>query len=112
MLTDEYRYKIFKLVEANPEISQRQLARELGISLGKANYCLKALIEKGQLKMRNFRNSKRKITYMYLVTPKGIVEKSHVTARFLKRKLQEYESLQKEIEQLRNEVQLTQVTKK
>jgi EPS-associated MarR family transcriptional regulator len=112
MLTDEYRYKIFKLVEANPEISQRQLARELGISLGKANYCLKALIEKGQLKMRNFRNSKRKITYMYLVTPKGIEEKSHVTARFLKRKLQEYESLQKEIEQLRNEVQLTQVTKK
>ena len=112
MLTDEYRYKIFKLVEANPEISQRELARELGISLGKANYCLKALIEKGQLKMRNFRNSKRKSAYMYLVTPKGIDEKSRVTARFLKRKLQEYESLQKEIEQLRNEVVPTQDTKK
>lgn len=112
MLTDEYRYKIFKLVETNPEISQRELARELGISLGKANYCLKALIEKGQLKMRNFRNSKRKIAYMYLVTPKGIEEKSQVTARFLKRKLQEYESLQKEIEQLRNEILLTQDTKK
>lgn len=112
MLTDEYRYKIFKLVEANPEISQRELARELGISLGKVNYCLKALIERGQLKMRNFRNSKRKLKYMYLVTPKGIEEKSQLTARFLRTKLQEYESLHKEIEQLRKEVELTQDIKK
>lgn len=112
MLTDEYRYKIFKLVEANPEISQRELARQLGISLGKANYCLKALIEMGQIKMRNFRNSKRKMAYMYLVTPKGIEEKSYVTARFLKRKLQEYENLQKEIDQLRTEIQVTRETKR
>lgn len=112
MLTDEYRYKIFKLVESNPEISQRELARQLGISLGKANYCLKALIEMGQIKMRNFRNSKHKMAYMYLVTPKGIEEKSYVTARFLKRKLQEYESLQKEIDQLRTEIQVTRETKR
>jgi EPS-associated MarR family transcriptional regulator len=105
MLTDEYRYKIFKLVEANPEISQRALAKELGISLGKVNFCLRALVEKGQLKMRNFRNSKQKLSYMYLLTPKGFEEKSSVTARFLKRKLDEYETLQREIEQLRVEVQ-------
>jgi EPS-associated MarR family transcriptional regulator len=109
MLTDEYRYKIFKLVEANPEISQRDIARELGVSLGKVNYCLRALIEKGLLKMRNFQNSKRKLAYVYILTPKGIEEKSYVTARFLKRKLNEYETLQQEIEQLRKEIQAEQV---
>lgn len=109
MLTDEYRYKIFKLVEANPEISQRDIARELGVSLGKVNYCLRALIEKGLLKMRNFQNSKRKLAYVYILTPKGIEEKSYVTARFLKRKLNEYETLQQEIEQLRREIQAEQV---
>jgi EPS-associated MarR family transcriptional regulator len=105
MLTDEYRYKIFKLVEANPQISQRELARELGISLGKVNYCIKALAEKGLLKVRNFHNSKKKLAYVYLLTPKGIEEKSSVTARFLKKKLQEYETLQREIELLRIDVQ-------
>jgi EPS-associated MarR family transcriptional regulator len=103
MLTDEYRYKIFKLVEANPEISQRELARELGVSLGKVNYCLKALIEKGQLKMRNFRSNKQKIAYVYILTPKGIEEKAHVTTRFLKRKILEYEKLESEIELLKLE---------
>lgn len=111
MLTDEYRYKIFKLVEAKPEISQRELARELGISLGKVNYCLKALVEKGQLKMRNFHNSKRKLAYMYKLTPRGIEEKSRVTARFLKRKLEEYEALQKDIVELRSEIQAEQYKK-
>jgi EPS-associated MarR family transcriptional regulator len=104
MLTDEYRYKILKLVEANPEMSQRDLARQLGISLGKANYCLRALIEKGQLKMRNFRSNKRKLSYMYILTPKGVEEKTKLTANFLKTKLQEYEALYAEIEQLRIEV--------
>jgi EPS-associated MarR family transcriptional regulator len=105
MLTDEYRYKIFKLVEANPEISQRQLARELGISLGKTNYCLKALIEKGLLKAGNFRNSRNKMAYVYKLTPKGIDEKANVTMRFLKQKMTEYESLKSEIEFLRQEAQ-------
>ncbi|MTI64675.1 MarR family EPS-associated transcriptional regulator [Methylophaga sp.] len=115
MLTDEYRYKIFKLVEANPAISQRQIARELGISLGKTNYCLKALIEKGLLKAGNFRNSKNKLAYAYKLTPKGIEEKTSVTVRFLKKKIKEYELLQKEIDELRKEsintAQLTELNK-
>jgi len=97
MLTDEYRYKILKLVEANPEISQRELAAELGVSLGKVNFCIKALIDVGLIKVDNFRNSKNKLAYMYLLTPKGIEEKAKVTMRFLKNKLQEYEALNNEI---------------
>lgn len=105
MLTDEYRYKILKLVEAKPEISQRELAAELGISLGKANFCLKALIEKGLLKVGNFRNSKNKRAYMYLLTPSGISEKSRITITFLKSKLKEYELLNSEINMLKQEVE-------
>lgn len=105
MLTDEYRYKILKLVEAKPDISQREIARELGISLGKTNFCLKALMEKGLLKASNFRNNKNKLAYMYLLTPKGLEEKANVTIRFLLRKVQEYEKLQLEIEQLKIEIE-------
>ena len=97
MLTDEYRYKILKLVEANPEISQRELAKNLGISLGKTNFCLKALIEVGLIKVTNFRNNHNKLAYMYLLTPNGIEEKSTTTIRFLKAKIKEYELLQAEI---------------
>lgn len=104
MLTDEYRYKILKLVEIKPEISQRELARELGISLGKANFCLKALIEKGLLKASNFRNSKNKLAYMYLLTPNGIEEKTRITLRFLKNKMDEYAALELEIKILSREV--------
>jgi len=103
MLTDEYRYKILKLVEGNPAISQRELASQLGISLGKVNFCLKALIEKGLLKATNFRNNKNKLAYMYLLTPSGIEEKASITLRFLKYKIHEYEVLQAEIEELRRE---------
>lgn len=104
MLTDEYRYKILKLVEANPEISQRELAAELGVSLGKVNFCIKALIDVGLIKVDNFRNSKNKLAYMYLLTPKGIEEKAKVTMRFLKNKLQEYEALNNEILALKKEI--------
>lgn len=100
MLTDEYRYKILKLVAANSEISQRELAKALGISLGKTNYCLKALIEKGSLKVSNFKNSKNKLAYMYLLTPSGIEEKSTITLSFLKTKIKEYEMLSAEIKSL------------
>jgi EPS-associated MarR family transcriptional regulator len=103
VLTDEYRYKILKILETNPEISQRDLARELDISLGRANFCLKALIEKGLLKATNFRNSSNKLAYMYLLTPSGIEEKSLITARFLKIKMQEYANLEAEIQELRRE---------
>ena len=97
MLTDEYRYKILKLVEANPEISQRELAKNLGISLGKTNFFLKALIEVGLIKVTNFRNNHNKLAYMYLLTPNGIEEKSTTTIRFLKAKIREYELLKAEI---------------
>lgn len=103
MLTDEYRYKILKLVESNPEISQRELAEALGVSLGKVNFCLKALIQVGLVKASNFRNNKNKMAYMYLLTPKGIEEKAAITVRFLKAKTEEYQVLQAEIEELRRE---------
>lgn len=105
MLTDEYRYKILKLVEAKPDISQRELAAKLGISLGKANFCLKALIEVGLLKVTNFHNSKNKLAYMYLLTPIGIEKKASVTLSFLKYKMQQFELLQKEIEDLKHDVE-------
>jgi EPS-associated MarR family transcriptional regulator len=103
MLNDEYRYKILKRLEANPEISQRELAGELGISLGRVNYCVQALIEKGLVKAKNFRNSKNKKGYAYLLTPRGIEEKAKITVEFLKIKLAEHEALTKEIKGLREE---------
>lgn len=109
MLTDEYRYKILKLVEENPEISQRELASAIGVSLGKANFCLKALIEVGLLKATNFRNSKNKLAYMYLLTPAGIEEKTKITLRFLKKKMEEFEILRNEIGLLQKEVQPDQM---
>lgn len=106
MLTDEYRYKILKELQQDPDISQRELARRLEISLGKANFCLKALIEKGLVKADNFKNSTNKVGYLYLLTPKGVEEKVSLTQRFLQRKLKEHEALEKEIEHLRQEVKL------
>ncbi len=110
MLSDEYRYKILKRLEVNPEISQRELAGELGISLGRVNYCIQALVEKGLVKANNFRNSKNKKGYAYLLTKKGIEEKVKMTAQFLKWKINEYEALEKEIKQLRDEVNHGEVT--
>ena len=104
LLSEEYRYKILKELEQDPSMSQRDLAKRLGISLGKVNFCLKALIEKGLIKADNFKNNTNKVKYLYLLTPKGIEEKVSLTKRFLKRKLKEHEELEKEIEQLREEV--------
>lgn len=103
MLTDEYRYKILKELEANPEISQRELAKGLGISLGKTNFCIQALIEKGLIKARNFKNSQNKKAYIYYLTPKGIEDKASVTLQFLKRKMDEYQALETEIARLQQE---------
>lgn len=103
MLDETTHYKLLKLLEAQPQLSQRQLAQELGMSLGKVNYCLNALIEKGLLKATNFRNNKNKLAYMYLLTPSGIEEKALITLRFLKHKMQEYELLQIEIDELLRE---------
>jgi EPS-associated MarR family transcriptional regulator len=105
MLTDEYRYKILKQLEENPEISQRELAKGLGISLGKANFCIQALIERGFVKAKNFRNSQNKKAYIYFLTPKGIEEKASITLQFLKFKMAEYQALKTEIELLQQEAQ-------
>jgi EPS-associated MarR family transcriptional regulator len=104
MLTDEVRYRLLKLLESNPRLSQRDVARELGISLGKVNYCLKSLAKKGWIKAINFKNSKNKVAYMYLLTPRGFEEKAGVTVRFLKRRIGEYDALRAEIARIREEV--------
>jgi EPS-associated MarR family transcriptional regulator len=105
MLADDMRYKLMRLLEANPEMSQRAVARELGISLGKANYCLRALIQKGWVKATRFRHNQNKIGYMYLLTPRGIEEKASLTLEFLQIKMREYEQLRAEIKQIRSYMQ-------
>lgn len=97
---DEIRYRVFKVLETNPRISQRELADELGISLGKVNYCLKELIKKGFVKVTNFKNSQSKRAYLYYLTPTGADEKVRVTYRFLRAKIEEFEALKAEIDQL------------
>tara|TARA_Y100000590_G_C15462936_1_gene917184 strand:+ start:37 stop:363 length:327 start_codon:yes stop_codon:yes gene_type:complete len=89
---------ILRKIQNNPEISQRMLAKELGFSLGKINYCLLALKSKGLIKINNFKKNKNKLSYLYLLTPKGFVEKKNLTIKFLKIKIQEYDSLLKELE--------------
>ena len=103
-MSDDIHYRLLKILEAQPEASQRQLAAALGISLGKINYCVKALLDQGWIRATNFKNSKNKLAYVYLLTPSGIDAKARITARFLKRKLDEYEALKAEIEQLAAEV--------
>jgi len=112
MITDEMAYKILRMLDADPHISQRAIARELGISLGKVNYCLKGLIDKGILKAKNFYNSDNKSAYAYFITPAGIEEKAKITYRFLKRRVAEYELLQQEIEELRAEAKRLKATEK
>jgi EPS-associated MarR family transcriptional regulator len=103
VLSEETRYKLMRLIEAHPEMSQRDVARELNISLGKVNYCLRALMRKGWIKARNFKNSNNKAAYMYLLTPRGVEEKASLAVRFLSIKVSEYERLRDEIEQIRRE---------
>jgi EPS-associated MarR family transcriptional regulator len=105
MISDEVRYKLLKLLGPNPHLSQREVARELGISLGKVNYCLRALVNRGWVKASNFKNSRNKTAYVYLLTPSGIEAKARLTTRFLQRKVREYEALRTEIEQLRSEAE-------
>ena len=104
MLDEETRFRLLRLLQANPELSQRQLAEALGVSVGKVNYSLRALLEKGLVKVRNFRDSNNKLAYAYYLTPKGAEAKVRATADFLKRKMREYELIQREIEDLKREV--------
>ena len=103
ILSEENRYKLLKLLHENPEMNQREIASELGLSLGKANFCLRALIEKGWVKASNFSKSNNKKAYVYLLTLNGIEEKAKVTFRFLESKRKEYEDLKQEIQQLQEE---------
>lgn len=102
-LKEEAHLKVLRTLDGNPSLSQRELARQLGISFGKTNYCLQALLEKGWIKAMNFRNSKNKIAYRYLLTPRGVDQKARLTVAFLKRKEREFEALQQEIEELTRE---------
>ena len=88
---------LLRKIKKNPKFSQRELAEELGFSLGKLNYCLKALKSKGLIKMNNFRKNPNKINYIYILTPKGITEKSRLTVNFMKQKMKEYDELKKEL---------------
>jgi EPS-associated MarR family transcriptional regulator len=110
--TDETRYRLLKYLEEHPTSTQRQVAHALNVSIGKANYCLKALVEKGWVKVRNFRNSNNKSAYLYVLTPRGIEEKIDVTRAFLRRTRDEYDRLAKEIEHLADEVSRFQTAPK
>lgn len=103
-VSNEVRYRLLTYLAERPDASQRDLARELGISVGKVNYCLQALVEKGWLKVRNFRNSRNKAGYLYLLTPNGIEEKVNVTYAFLRIKMDEYDAIALQIARLREEL--------
>tara|TARA_B100000965_G_scaffold381663_2_gene379318 strand:- start:1001 stop:1387 length:387 start_codon:yes stop_codon:yes gene_type:complete len=96
--TDEEHFKILRKIGSKSELSQRKMAKELGFSLGKLNYCLKELQKKGLIKIQNFKKNKRKINYFYILTPKGISSKTLLTINFMKKKMQEYDELKMEIE--------------
>ncbi len=100
----EIRYRLLKLLEANPNLTQRQMAEEMGLSLGKFNYCLKELVKKGIVKIERFTSSGNKAAYMYILTPQGIEEKARVTASFLRRKIVEFEEIQQQISELVGEI--------
>jgi len=103
-MSEERQLKVLRLLENNPEMTQRELAGALHISLGAANFCLKALVDKGWIKIDNFKKNPSKLSYLYLVTPEGIGAKAKLTMRFLKRKRIEYDELKTEIEALEKEL--------
>jgi EPS-associated MarR family transcriptional regulator len=104
-LQEDTNFRLMQLLHNNPHMSQREMAKALGISFGGINYCLNALIEKGLVKIHNFSQNQNKFGYAYLLTPSGISEKAALTSSFLKRKLQEYEALKTEIKVLKLEIE-------
>ena len=104
-IQEDTYFRVMRILQENPDLTQRELAEKLGVSVGGLNYCLKALMDKGWVKMQNFQNSKNKFKYVYLLTPQGIAERVALTSRFLDRKMQEYEALKAEIESLHQDVQ-------
>jgi len=109
-MDDSARYQLLKLLEAQPDLTQRELAQAMGVSVGKVNYCLKALLDVGLIKMENFKNSRNKAAYLYLLTPKGIEEKARVTKRFLRQKIEDYEKIRRELDELIEETSITNAT--
>ena len=101
---EDLHFRVLKLLQENPDVSQRELAAKLGVSNGKLHYCLKALIDKGLIKLSNFAGSKHRLRYAYLLTPAGVAQKAGMTRRFLKRKIAEYEALRSEIAALQAEL--------
>jgi EPS-associated MarR family transcriptional regulator len=102
-LQEDTYFRVMRILRDNPDLTQRELAVKLGISVGGLNYCLKTLMEKGMVKMKNFTTSKNKFGYVYVLTPTGMAEKAEITHRFLQRKMDEYEALKVEIEALKAE---------
>jgi EPS-associated MarR family transcriptional regulator len=102
---EDTHFRVLRLLQDNPQITQRELAEKLGVSLGATNYVLRALMEKGAIKIQNFQASRKKLSYVYLLTPMGIAEKARLTTRFLSRKRAEYEALKAEIEAVSKDVQ-------
>jgi len=103
-MNSDIHFKLLDILEKNQKLSQRLLSKELGISLGSINYCIRALVEKGQVKVHNFKKNSNKIGYVYLLTPEGISEKISMTKEFLRKRIKEYDQLQKEIRQLKNDI--------
>ena len=104
-LQEDTNFRVLRMLQANPDLTQREIAQRLGVSTSGLNYCLKALIEKGLVKVQNFNQSKNKLGYVYLLTPMGVAEKALLTERFLRRKIVEFEALKAEIEALGAQVQ-------
>ena len=96
-IEEEEHFNLIRKISKDSNLSQRDMADELGVSLGKVNYCLKSLKKKGLVKIKNFQKSKNKIKYLYYLTPKGLSEKTKITLRFMKQKIKEYDELKKEI---------------
>ncbi|UJB34275.1 MarR family EPS-associated transcriptional regulator [Chromobacterium sp. Beijing] len=103
-LQEDTYFRVMRILQENPDLTQRELAEKLGISVGGLNYCLKALMQKGLVKMKNFANSKNKFGYVYVLTLSGVAEKAAITHRFLQRKVEEYEALKAEIDALKLEI--------
>lgn len=104
-IQEDTYFRVMRILQENPDLTQRELAEKLGVSVGGLNYCLKALMEKGLVKMQNFSQSKNKFGYIYILTPSGMAEKSALTGEFLKRKMVEYEALRAEIAAMKREVE-------
>jgi EPS-associated MarR family transcriptional regulator len=111
-VSSELQFRVLRLLESNPHLTQRDLSKSLGVSLGGVNYCLNALVAKGLVKIQNFKNNKNKWVYAYLLTPQGIAEKTALTGAFLKQKMWEYKQLKEEIENLSQEINLADTLSK